>query len=63
LFLDLFAAGPGEDHNLIHDPRYAGKVKELKGELAQLLQKTGAQPDKMPVDEGIKTELPEKSIR
>jgi arylsulfatase A-like enzyme len=57
------AADPGEDRNLIKDPRYAGKVQELQAELAQLLQKTGAHPDKMPVDEGIKTELPEKSIR
>jgi len=57
------AVDPGEDHNLINNPAYAGKVKELKTELAKLLHKTGADPDKMPLDEGIKTELPEKSIR
>jgi N-acetylglucosamine-6-sulfatase len=54
---------PQEDHNLINDPRYADKLKELKGELARLLHEAGADPDKMPLDEGIKTELPEESIR
>ena len=57
------AADPAENHNLINHPDYAGKVGELKAQLAQLLQKTGADPDQMPVDEGIKTALPEKSIR
>lgn len=57
------SADPQEDHNLINDPRYADKLKELKGELARLLHEAGADPDKMPLDEGIKTELPEKSIR
>ncbi|MGV3587390.1 MAG: sulfatase [Adhaeribacter sp.] len=56
-------ADPGENKNLINDPRYAAKVTELKNQLAQLLKQTGADPDKMPVDEGIKTALPEKSIR
>jgi N-acetylglucosamine-6-sulfatase len=54
---------PQEDHNLINDPRYADKLKELKGELARLLHEAGADPDKMSLDEGIKTALPEKSIR
>ncbi|GAA4462841.1 sulfatase [Nibrella saemangeumensis] len=57
------AVDPGEDHNLINDRNYAGKVNELKRELAALLKKTGANPDKMPLDEGIKSELPEQSIR
>nr|WP_293840069.1 sulfatase [uncultured Arsenicibacter sp.] len=54
---------PGENHNLINDPRYAGRLKQLKAELAELLRKTGASPDHMPVDEGIKPQLPEQSIR
>jgi len=31
--------------------------------LARLLRQTGAVPDKMPLDQGVKTELPEESIR
>ena len=54
---------PGELKNLIDDARYGAKVEELKKELSRLMQETGALPDKMPIDEGIKTELPEKSIR
>ncbi len=57
------AADPREDHNLINDARYAGQLKQLKADLVRLLQQTGASPDKMPVDEGIKPQLPEKSIR
>lgn len=57
------AVDPDENQNLIHDPQFADKVIELKAELARLLRSTGADPDKMPLDEGIKTELPEKSIR
>lgn len=54
---------PDENHNLIHDPKFADKVSELKAELTRLLRSTGADPDRMPLDEGIKTELPEESIR
>lgn len=57
------AVDPGEDHNLINKPKYADKVRELKAKLAQLLDRTGADPEEIPLDEGIKTELPEKSIR
>ncbi len=54
---------PEELKNLIHDPQYAGKVKELKAELARLLKATGADPDKMPLDEGVKQKLPDPKIR
>jgi arylsulfatase A-like enzyme len=54
---------PEERHNLIKDPRYAGRLQELKTELALLIKQAGADPDTMPIDEGIKSELPEKSIR
>ncbi len=54
---------PEERHNLINDPACAGKVKELKAELARLLRQTGARPDSMPLDEGIKKELPAQNIR
>ncbi len=56
-------ADPEERKNLIADPKYAGKIKELQAELAALLQATGAEPDKMPLDEGIKQALPDAKIR
>ncbi len=54
---------PDETTNLINDPKYARVVKDLKAELERLLLETGAVPDKMPVDQGVKMELPEESIR
>lgn len=54
---------PQELKNLINDPAHADKVAELKAELASLLQNTGALPDHMPLDEGVKDTLPEKSIQ
>jgi N-acetylglucosamine-6-sulfatase len=57
------ASDPQERRNLIDDPVSAGKLKELQAELARLMAQTGALPDRMPLDEGIKTALPEKSIR
>lgn len=56
-------ADPQERKNLIDDPAAAGVLALLKVELNRLMQQTGALPDPMPLDEGIKTELPEKSIR
>ena len=54
---------PNEKINLINDPKYTSVVSELKAELARLLKETGAADDKMPLDEGVKMELPEESIR
>jgi arylsulfatase A-like enzyme len=54
---------PGEATNLIDDPKCAEVVERLKTELARLMKETGALPDKMPIDEGVKKELPEESIR
>jgi len=54
---------PQELNNLINDPNCAAVVEKLKKELERLLKETGALPDKMPIDAGVKTELPEKSIR
>ncbi len=54
---------PGERRNLIDDPAHAAKIAELRGTLHDLMAATGALPDTMPIDEGIKTKLPEKSIR
>ncbi len=62
---DLFhlATDPDEAKNLNDDARYADKVAELDAELVRLIKATGAVPDKMPIDEGIKKELPDAKIR
>jgi N-acetylglucosamine-6-sulfatase len=57
------AHDPEETKNLIDDPKYAGKIEELKKELARLMEQTGALPDQMPIDEGVKSELPDQKIR
>jgi N-acetylglucosamine-6-sulfatase len=49
--------------NLIDNPKQKAVVAELKQELARLLAETGASPDKMPLDEGIKQGLPDQKIR
>ena len=56
---------PEEMHNLINKPELAGKVAELQAELAKLMAATGltADTDTMPMDEGIKSALPDKKIR
>jgi N-acetylglucosamine-6-sulfatase len=54
---------PNETRNLINDPQYAPVVKELQAELEQLMQAAGKGSGAMPIDEGIKTELPDKKIR
>jgi len=54
---------PEERQNLIRDPKYAGKVRELQDELARLMKATGIHEDRMPLDEGVKSELPDQKIR
>ena len=54
---------PAETSNLAEDPKYKEIKAKLAKQLAQTLKETGANPDKMPIDQGIKTELPEESIR
>jgi N-acetylglucosamine-6-sulfatase len=54
---------PAETRNLIDEPRYAKKVKELQQQLTKLMKAAGALPDKMPLDEGIKSALPDQKIR
>jgi arylsulfatase A-like enzyme len=56
---------PEERHNLIANPKYAPVVKNLQGELARLMKATGLTPenDRMPLDEGVKQELPAANIR
>jgi N-acetylglucosamine-6-sulfatase len=56
---------PGELKNLIDDPASKATLAELQAELTRLMAQTGLTPenDTMPIDEGIKTELPDASIR
>ena len=54
---------PNEMHNLIDDPRYDWVVKRLKARLHELQKETGGLPDRMPVEEGVKKELPAEEIR
>jgi N-acetylglucosamine-6-sulfatase len=56
---------PEERHNLINVPNYAAKIPALKAELSRLMSETGLTPqtDRMPLDEGIKKELPDAKIR
>jgi N-acetylglucosamine-6-sulfatase len=57
------AADPEEMHNLVRDPALASVVRDLKRELDRLLEATGAKPDVVPLDEGIKKVLPDAKIR
>jgi N-acetylglucosamine-6-sulfatase len=54
---------PEERRNLIDDPQWAGKLRELQKELTRLLKAAQAVPDSMPMDQGIKSALPAQSIR
>ena len=54
---------PAETSNLAADPKYKAVKDKLAIELAKTLKATGANPDKMPIDQGIKTNLPDKDIR
>ena len=55
---------PEERNNLISDPKYAGLAKELREELdRRIAESLGDKKDTMPLDEGIKGELPDEKIR
>ncbi len=55
---------PGENINLIYKPEHKKLVAKLRKQLDQLMAETGEQAWKtMPLDEGIKTKLPDKDIR
>lgn len=56
---------PQELHNLAVSSEHAGIRKNLEAELDRLLAAEGltAESDRMPLDEGIKTQLPDKKIR
>ena len=56
---------PEENRNLVADPAAAPMLQRLQSELAQLMAATGltAASDRMPLDAGIKKELPDQKIR
>jgi arylsulfatase A-like enzyme len=54
---------PEEATNLIERAGMQPMVAELRAELARLMKEADGLPDMMPLDEGIKTGLPEKGIR
>jgi len=56
---------PEERHNLASDPQSAPMRRQLEGKLAELLAAAGLDGprDRMPLDEGIKSELPDQKIR
>jgi arylsulfatase A-like enzyme len=56
---------PGERVNRIRDPAAARTLAELKEELNRLMTDRGLTPqtDRMPMDEGIKTALPDQKVR
>jgi N-acetylglucosamine-6-sulfatase len=57
------ASDPEETRNLIAVPQYAEIASNLAAELTRLQKETGALPDRMPIDDGIKAELPDMKIR
>ena len=54
---------PEERRNLINDPAQKSRIEELGRMIDSELKRTGAVPDKMPIDAGIKQELPDLKIR
>jgi N-acetylglucosamine-6-sulfatase len=54
---------PEERRNLIKDPGQKSRIAELSAMIESELKRTGAVPDQMPIDAGIKQELPDLKIR
>jgi arylsulfatase A-like enzyme len=54
---------PEERRNLIDDPAQKPRIAELTKLIEEQLQATGAIPDQMPLDAGIRQELPDLKIR
>ncbi len=56
---------PEERHNLIGNPKYAAVVEQMRQELRDAMLRVGLKEenDKMPIDEGIKSELPDQKVR
>lgn len=57
------ASDEQELHNLINEPGIDGLVTDLNSQLTALMRKADIVDDQMPLDEGIKSGLPDKDIR
>lgn len=57
------AVDPEERRNLIDDPAQAERIRELRAELARRMQEAGLAESAVPLDLGIKKELPDLKIR
>ncbi len=59
------SSDPKELVNLAQNPKHVSTRKRLEKQLADLLKSEGLTPDldKMPLDEGIKSALPDKTVR
>jgi len=57
------AIDPEEQFNLVDISKHTQKLAEMRDELQRVLKNSNGLPDKMPIDKGIKSELPEASIR
>ncbi len=55
---------PEERHNLIGNPKYTDVVKSMQERLAKVMSEVGLTPenDKMPIDDGVKQELPDQKF-
>jgi N-acetylglucosamine-6-sulfatase len=56
-------ADPDETINLVQQPEHAQTIAKLSDELDRLMIAADAVPDRMPLDEGLKSGLPDKTIR
>lgn len=54
---------PGELKNLAQSPQHQVTMMQMNRELMKLVRDLRLENDPMPIDEGIQTELPDKSIR
>ena len=56
---------PAELRNLANDPGFSARRKKLEHQLEAMLsaEGLGGGNDRMPLDEGVKAQLPERGIR
>lgn len=47
----------------MYDREHESLVAQLRSRLDELMKKTGIEEDQMPIDEGVKSELPDEAIR
>ena len=57
------ACDPHERCNLVNDPACADIIRHLQAELIRQMAAVGIGDDKMPLDDGVKQQLPDQKIR